>query len=345
MKIPEAKNTIAALVDAAHEAKRTASHAEVFRPHMGASTLGEKCERRLWLMFRWAVRDTFPGRVLRVFRRGHREEETVVEDLRAIGMKVRATGREQTRLEFGSHVAGSVDGIITAGVPEAPKKAHVLEIKTHSKKSFEAVEKEGVEKSQPKHFTQMQVYMRGTGVDRALYVAICKDDDRMYTERVRLDPEHADRAIERGKRIATSDEMPPPISTDPTWYECKWCPAHDLCHGSKLTKEVNCRTCAHSTATDEGEWTCAKHGENVIPTDWQREAHDCHALHFDLVPFEVAGVESVEDGLKPTFIIDGVRIVNGEGAFLSTEIVANPKACATESVVRLREKFGGRILG
>ena len=341
MKIPDPQHTIAALVDAAHEAKR-ADHSEVFRPHMGASTLGEKCERRLWLAFRWAVRDTFPGRVLRVFRRGHREEETVVEDLRAIGMKVRATGRDQTRLEFGSHVAGSVDGIITAGVPEAPKKAHVLEIKTHSKKSFEAVEKEGVEKSQPKHYTQMQVYMRGTGVDRALYVAICKDDDRMYTERVRLDPEHADRAIERGKRIATADEMPPPISTDPSWYECKWCPAHDLCHGSRLALEVNCRTCAHSTATEEGEWTCARHGENEIPLDWQREPHDCHSMHFDLVPWEMT---RVAQNMDVVFLVEGREVQNGLEGFKSTEIVANPKACTDPDIVLLRTKFGGRILG
>jgi CRISPR/Cas system-associated exonuclease Cas4 (RecB family) len=335
MRIPEGQNTITALIDAAHEAKR-ASHKEAFRPHMGASTLGEKCERKLWLGFRWAVREQFPGRILRVFRRGHREEETVVEDLRAIGMKVRATGADQTRVEFGSHVSGSIDGIITAGVPEAPKAAHVLEIKTHSKKSWEAVEKEGVEKSQPKHFTQMQVYMRGTGVDRALYVAICKDDDRIYTERVRYDREHAERAIARGQRIALSDEMPPPISTDPTWYECKWCSARDLCHGSKVVQEVNCRTCAHSTATEESTWTCARHAENVIPTDWQREAHDCHALHCDLVPWPVA-YDASGDAVHT---IDGVEV----RGFSSAEIVANPKACVDPDVVRLRTKFGGRIL-
>lgn len=336
MKIPEPQNTITALIDAAHEAKR-ASHKEAFRPHMGASTLGEKCERKLWLGFRWAVRERFPGRILRVFRRGHREEETVVEDLRAIGMKVRATGADQTRVEFGSHVSGSIDGIITAGVPEAPKAAHVLEIKTHARKSFDGVEKEGVEKAHPKHFTQVQVYMRGTGVDRALYVAICKDDDRIYTERVRYDREHAERAIERGQRIATSDEMPPPISTDPTWYECKWCSAHDLCHGSKVVKEINCRTCAHSTATPESTWTCARHGENVIPTDWQREAHDCHALHCDLVPWPVA-YDASGDAVHT---IDGVEV----RGFSSAEIVANPKACVDPDVVRLRTKFGGRVLG
>jgi CRISPR/Cas system-associated exonuclease Cas4 (RecB family) len=336
MKIPEPQHTIAALIDAAHEAKR-ASHAECFRPHMGASTLGEKCDRKLWLSFRWAVRETFPGRILRVFRRGHREEETVVEDLRAIGMKVRATGAAQTRVEFGSHVSGSIDGIITAGVPEAPKKAHVLEIKTHSKKSFEAVEKDGVEKAQPKHFAQVQTYMLGTGVDRALYVAVCKDDDRLYVERIELDRVRAERFVERGKCIATQDEIPPPISNDPTWYECKWCSAHDLCHGSRVTREVNCRTCAHSTAEADGTWTCARHGGNAMPTDWMREAHDCHALHCDLVPWPVAYADSGD----AVHTIDGVEV----RGFASTEIVANPKACVDPTLVQLRRKFGGKVVG
>jgi CRISPR/Cas system-associated exonuclease Cas4 (RecB family) len=335
MEIPEPQTTITALIDAAHEAKR-ASHKEAFRQHMGASTLGEKCERKLWLSFRWAVRERFPGRILRLFRRGHSEEETVVADLQAIGMKVRATGTDQTRVEFGSHVSGSIDGIITAGVPESPKRAHVLEIKTHSKKSFDAVEKEGIEKAQPKHYAQVQTYMLGTGVDRALYVAVCKDDDRLYVERVKLDREHAERAIARGQRIALSDEMPPPISTDPTWYECKWCSAHDLCHGSKVTQEINCRTCAHSTATEESTWTCARHGENVIPTDWQREAHDCHALHEHLAPWPI----TYDDAGDAVHVIDGVEV----RGFASTEIVANPRACVDPDVVRLRTKFGGRIL-
>jgi hypothetical protein len=252
-------------------------------------------------------------------------------------MKVRATGTAQTRVEFGSHVSGSIDGIITAGVPEAPKRAHVLEIKTHSRKSFEALEKEGVEKAQPKHFAQVQTYMLGTGVDRALYVAVCKDDDRLYTERVELDKERAQRFVERGKRLATQDEIPPPISTDPTWFECKWCSAHDLCHGSKLTKEVNCRTCAHSTAEADSTWTCARHGGNVMPTDWMREAHDCHALHEHLAPWPI----TYDDAGDAVHVIDGDEV----RGFASTEIVANPKACVDPTLVALRTKFGGRVVG
>ena len=188
MKIPEAVNTIQALIDKHHEAQP-----EVPRAHLGASTLGHVCDRWLWLSFRWAVQPTFPGRILRLFRRGHEEEANIISDLRAIGVDVRKVS-SQHRVDFGSHVSGSLDAIIDKGVPEAPKTKHIAEFKTHSKKSFDALSKDGVEKSKPEHFVQMQVYMAGTGIDRALYLAVCKDDDRIYTERVKLDKEAAGKA-------------------------------------------------------------------------------------------------------------------------------------------------------
>ena len=112
---------------------------------------------------------------------------------------------------------------------------------------FDALEKDGVQKAKPLHYVQMQVYMHGTNVDRALYVAVCKDDDRLYVERVRYNPDVATKAVARGQRIALADRMPPPVSTDPTWYQCRFCPAHGFCHKAEPTRHANCRTCAHSS--------------------------------------------------------------------------------------------------
>ena len=221
--IPDPQNSIATMIDAAHEAVRDKP-----RIHMGASILGHHCDRWLWLSFRWAVIEKFPGRIRRLFRRGHNEEAWIVSDLKMIGIEMTKTGDDQQFLKLGGHIGGSTDGIIERGIPEAPNKRHVAEFKTHSKKSWEAVATKGVYLSKPMHFTQMQIYMHGTGIDRALYVAVCKDDDRLYTERVRYDAVHAEKAIARGQRISTDDRMPPPCSTDPTWYECKFCPAYGI---------------------------------------------------------------------------------------------------------------------
>ena len=341
MKIPDAQYSIAEQIDQYH-----ASKLEKPRGHLGASQLGHACDRWLWLSFRWAVASKFEGRTLRIFRRGQNEEATIKSDLQAIGVQFKP-GMAQDRVDFGCHISGSIDDIALSGVPGAPSKKHVCEYKTHNKKSFEQVEDKGVERAKFDHFVQMQSYMHGTGIDRALYVAVCKDDDRLYTERVEYDKGVAENAIARGKRIALSDRMPEPLSVDPSWYQCKWCAAHEFCHGDRLTKEVNCRTCAHSTATEDSKWICERHAGNEIPVEWQREGCDSHVLHPDMVPWKR---KEAQDEWQTIYVIKGKDVVNGEpgdGVFGSKELVANPEACAEadEGMAELRKAFGGRVTG
>ena len=328
MKLPEPIHTISSLIDQYHESK-----SEKPRPHMGCSLLGHPCDRWLWLNFRWAVREEFEGRMLRLFRRGQMEEATIIRDLRAIGIDIRSS---QQRVNFGSHVSGSLDGIIESGVPEAPKKRHVAEFKTHSKKSFDDLVKLGVEKSKPMHFVQMQVYMHGTNVDRALYLAVCKDDDRIYTERVRYDRAMAERYIERGKRIALADRIPEPLSADPTWYQCRFCAAHSFCHKAEPTKYANCRTCAHSTAKADSTWRCERHQADGIPVEFQHEGCDDHILHPDLVPWRM--ISATEDD-HVVWAIGGREVLNGRNGYKSREIVANPSACGDPMVEAAKDIF------
>jgi len=303
--LPEPTVTLSRLIDAAQQQSPP-------RPHMGCSMLGHPCDRYLWLSFRWAVIDQFPGRILRLFRRGHQEEDNILAELVAAGLTIIST---QAKVDFGSHVAGSADAVIS-GVPEARQKPHLAEFKTHSLASFKALEKEGVEKSKPMHFVQMQVYMLGLSLDRALYYAVCKDNDHIHTERVRLDKAVAEKAVARGRRLAIEERLPPPISTDPTWWQCKFCPAHRFCHQTHLTKEVNCRTCALVTPLPNGQLHCEKHKAD-IPVDWQRKGCPGHVLHPDLVPWKQTG--GTEE--TATYLVDGVDVVNGGGATPSLELV------------------------
>jgi hypothetical protein len=291
-----------------------------------------------------AVVEKFPGRILRLFRRGQDEETKVVSDLRAIGINVQKTGANQSRVDFGCHVSGSIDGIIESGVPEAPKARHVLEIKTHGKKSFDDLEKNGVQKSKPQHYVQMQMYMAGMGVDRALYYAVCKDDDRIYTERVKFDKAVAQRGVERGHRLVKAERMPPPLSTDSTWFECRFCAAHEFCHKTQLTKEVNCRTCTNSTAREDDTWHCEQYD---VPLNFENQKQGCeaHVLHPDLVPWP----HKVEQNTIMWITPEG-SIKNGISdweTFTSKEIVANHKACASgdKFMDEAREIFGAKVVG
>ena len=334
MIIPQPK-TIANLIDEQHEKRQ-----EQPRGHMGASLLGHPCERYLWLNFRWVVSEKFKGRILRLFRRGQNEEATIISDLRAISIDVRGA---QTQVNFDAFVSGSADGVALSGVPESPNKPHVLEFKTHSLKSFNDVVKKGVEASKYQHFVQMQVYMLGLKIDRALYVAICKDNDEMYTERVRLDKDLAQKYVERGRRIALDDRMPPPLSTDPTWFECKFCPAHAFCHKAETPKTFGCRSCAHATPKEDSTWRCEKHKADKIPIEFQRKGCEQGVIHPDTVPWRYTDQEDYIVWHTPFG-----DIANGKpdaNVYSASEILANPQACATGETDKFRELFDARVVG
>ena len=313
MKIPEKNNTTANAIYKYYESRKDSP-----RYHLGASLIGHDCDRYLWYTFRWCYNPEFGGRMLKLFQRGQDEEARIVSDLRAIGCKVSEINPDTTkqwRVSFSAHFSGSCDGIIESGLPEAPKKRHVLEIKTHNKKSFDDLEKKGVHESKPTHYAQMQVYMFGLKIDRAFYFAVCKDDDRIYTERVRYDPDVANRLVNRAGKIIDDPEPPVKLSENPTWYQCKMCSAYDLCHGSKKTTQVNCRTCAHSTPTSEG-WHCAIY-DGLIPNDFQEKGCRAHVLHPGLVPWEYVD----GDGKNAIYKIDGKEIKNGNDGVYSKDLI------------------------
>jgi len=102
-----------------------------------------------------------------------------------------------------------------------------------------------------------------SGMNRALYFAVNKDTDDIYTEYLHFDPQEFERLHARAARIISASEPPLRISEDSTWFQCRFCDSHSICHGTKAP-EVNCRTCAHSTPDiQDGGWACAKHGDVV----------------------------------------------------------------------------------
>lgn len=278
MKIPDVnKNITAGLIDKWHE-----DHVDDRpRPYMGISMLGHECPRYLWLKFRWAVREKFSGRMLRLFRRGQLEEEQFTEDLKRIGCVVSYTGKNQLTVSFGGWVKGHPDGLIESGLPEAPKTPHIVEFKTHNNKSFEELKKKGVKEAKYMHWTQCQVYMLGRKLDRALYLAVNKDTDELYAERVKLERAEAQDIVRRGEDIAVDPFLPLPLSQDPSFYKCKMCSCWSFCHQTHQTEELNCRTCRHFSPDSDGRAYCSLY-KIEIPYENQLMGCTEYAIHPDL---------------------------------------------------------------
>ncbi len=254
--LPELRQLTRDAIYAAYEAKAESG----FRPHLGASIIGTDCARALWYTFRHCTRASFPGRILRLFETGQREESRVVANLRATGATVLEsdpdTGRQWVLSTLNGHFGGSMDAV-AHGLLESPKKWHVCEFKTHGVKSFASLKKDGVQKSKPLHYAQMQTYMELSGMERAMYIGVCKDTDELHIERINVDHDFAQSLIAKAEKIINTNEPPRRISEDPSWFQCRFCDHAPVCHEGKMP-ERNCRTCISSTPIEDGKWSCCR---------------------------------------------------------------------------------------
>jgi len=219
------------------------------------SSIGDACARAIWYSFRWTTATKHPPALLRLFERGKLEEARFVKWLKdadvAVYQEDPATGKQYRFSGYKGHVGGEMDGVGVV-IGDAP---YLLEFKTANDKSFKDMCLNKVEMSKPGYYVQMQMYMGAFGLRHALFMMINKNNDEIYDEVVLFDQKTFDKYRERAKMIVDSPEPPPRISNEPSWYLCKWCDHHPVCH-VKAPPLQNCRTCAHSTPIEGGEWLC-----------------------------------------------------------------------------------------
>lgn len=329
---------------------------------LGASQLGSPCLRRTWYAFRWAAQESFSGRTLRIFDTGHREEPRLIDDLRAIGVTVWDRDEAGNQFEFtdvGGHLVAKVDSV-ALGVLEAPKTPHACEFKTHNAKSFKALMKDGVKVAKPEHYAQLLIGMLLAKLTRGLYLAVNKDTDELYAERLRLEEckQDAERFLAEAESVVRAPRPPERAGDSPDAWVCKWCPFKATCWGEggpapAVAAMVNCRTCAHSTPVVEeqgiGRWVCAKHQGRTLGEAEQRAACPDHLFIPDFIVFASPVDGSVEENWIEYRNSDGVVWRQGAGKstyYRSTELVELPRELVgLGSVHRVKEELGGEVVG
>lgn len=329
---------------------------QVQRGYLGWSQIGERCRRQLWYSFRLAKKSQVEGRIARLFDTGHREEERVIQELRDIGCTVYAfdpnTGRQYGVSSHGGHFKGHLD-LVALGLPEAPKAYHLVDVKTIKLKKFDQLLKDGMQKMYPKYWSQAHGYMGLQGLDRAMFIFICKDDDRIHCEQFPFDKAQFDKDMAKALDIIKCNEPPERISNDASWFECKFCNFHSVCHSTEAP-EVNCRTCAHSTPNldaQDAKWTCER---QCKPLTFQEQQSGCDGHRY--IPKMLHWAEMTDGNDTDNWVKyqmpDGGTFVNGyapEG-LSSQEIqaAADKKALALtqsdEYVRQMRHEFGGKLV-
>ncbi|MBU2708775.1 hypothetical protein KCM76_22470 [Zooshikella marina] len=319
-----------------------------FRGHLGASIIGKSCERAIWYDFRWCTPSDLEGRLYRLFQTGHLAEDRFTADLKSIGVKVSTvnprTGKQYQINACDGFFGGSLDGI-GLGFPENPNQKHVVEMKTHSDKSFKELKKKGVKKAKPQHYTQMQVYMSASKIKHAFYIAVNKDNEELYGEFIDFDEDHANEQYEKAARIIASDRPLARINDDPSWFECKLCNHQAICHGEKAPA-VNCRTCLHISAEAGGSWVCKRY--NVTLTE-QQQLWGCrsHLYIPDLLLNFAEALDAGEYWIEYKLRDTGKVFITGEdpGQFKSTEIhaVEDKNMLVDKDLNMLRDAFSAEL--
>lgn len=251
---------------------------DLYLGRLGSSFVGEDCSRQVWLDWRGFAREEHSGRMLRLFETGHLQEARIIADLRRAGFAVwdqQPDGRQYEYVDESGHLITKLDGVIK-DIPDSDKP-HVLEVKTHNKNSFATLLKKGVQEAKPTHYAQMQVSMALGGFTRALYVALCKDDEQYYVERVREDKPEQKKLLTRVRTLIDARLRPAGISDDGSSFGCKYCAQRAVCVREAAPLR-HCRTCAMCAPGPEGKWVCELNNHTLTLDEQRRGCEHYEAL-------------------------------------------------------------------
>ena len=270
------RKDVAAQIVADIDAYACATYDEGPRTHLGASLIGADCTRATWYEWRWMGNVRFNGRMLRLFNRGHREEDHFVEYIKGIGGEVYTAdpnlplknGKPQQYKvsRVGGHFGGSLDGIVRLPLRYNCGSHWMLaEFKTKGTgRGFENLKAKGIMLTNGQHYDQMSTYGWNYNLELSLYFTVNKNDDDLHCEIVPLNFKRAAEVEHKATYIIQSQTPPPRIAQSPTFTKCVNCHHRGVCHFGEVPAK-NCRSCQYATPVDGAQWYCNGHQTILSP--------------------------------------------------------------------------------
>jgi hypothetical protein len=210
------------------------------RKYLGGSRLGVECERALQYEYWKAPKDEgkhFPGRVLRVFARGHWIESAMIDWLRNAGFGLiphKKDGGQFGFVDHGGKMKGHNDGVFVSGPAEFGPWPRLWECKGIMEKYHKSLKKNKLQKEYPIYYAQIQTYMAKFKLtdNPALFSAINMNTMEIYWEPVPFVPDfvkNLDAKALRILRACEAGELLPRFWHDPNYFKCKWCNWRETC--------------------------------------------------------------------------------------------------------------------
>jgi hypothetical protein len=219
------------------------------RDYLGASRLGVSCSRALQYEYTHTPRDQpLSGKALRIFEMGHALEQMALNWLKEAGFEIHTCQENGEVFGFsaaGGRIKGHVDGVVWSAPPGTGINCPALwECKSMNARNWKQLAEKSVRLAKPAYAVQIalyQAYMEesvpGIAKTPALLTAINKDTAELYHELVPLDAALAQAASDRGVTILRATEVKetlPRLSTDPDYFECRFCDWKERCWANKI---------------------------------------------------------------------------------------------------------------
>ena len=218
---------------------RTERAGQPLRDYLGASVLGDPCDRRLAYQYAGVAPDLPTGRNIRIFEAGHALQALMSRWLRLAGFDLidvdPNTGREFEFSIAGDRVRGHADGIIGKGPHIGACYPLLWEAKALNSAAWSDLTMRGLRPAKPGYFAQVQVYLYEFDLAACLFTALNKDSAGLYHELVPIEEGFGEWLVARGIAIADLvDRGAIPARIDDR-RACRGCPYHAHCYGAELS--------------------------------------------------------------------------------------------------------------
>lgn len=238
------RETVNNLID---EALRQRNLSEKPRKYLGASALGDPCERRLQLDYLLANEDEhcpepdyrgFDGQTIRRFDAGHEFERLAANWIQEAGFFL-VTGDDAGYQAGGETANGRIqwhiDGVIQNGPLDIAYPC-LWEHKGVGNKSFSKFIRDGVKIANPVYAAQIAFYQAYMDLPNPAWFTVTNTDTKeMHHELVEFDAELAQATSDKGVRILENTDaglLMPAVAQSGDHFQCRGCRWWGYCWGN-----------------------------------------------------------------------------------------------------------------
>jgi hypothetical protein len=296
-------------LEAMDKAMELKQQLEPSRNYLGASEIGNDCERYLFYSFRNACKRKISAKGIKAIEDGYLQEDVTIARLRALPFielvntdgtfdkdgKPNQIGFEMLLGHFRGHCDGMIKGLL-----QAPKTWHVFEHKSNDKKFNELKkniadkgEKDALYHTDSTYYAQAQIYMHAFELERH-YLVSCLPGGRDHVScRTEYKRSYAEMLIEKAKNIIFENwTIPAKTSNKREFFKCGWCQFKGICHDGDFP-DVHCKTCRYRECVDGGKSMCLA-TDTIIEDSLLNSGCDKHIYNPALLAAKL--IEHQEDG-------------------------------------------------